>query len=80
MLKPKLPGFLMAAHGQGGHLEETDEKAEHQGSKNGSLPADPVHAARYGQAIQVGMTATNKRQDKQIQGIKSNITHPLRSA
>jgi len=60
LLKSKLPGILMAAHGQSGHLEETDEEAKHQGSEDSSLPADPIHSSGYGQTIQVRMSTTSK--------------------
>jgi len=68
----------MAAHGQSGHLEETDEEAKHQGSEDSSLPADPIHASGYGQTIQVRMSTTSKSNIKiktlNLCGYKNRLT------
>lgn len=57
-LAPNIPGLLLliGAHGQGGHLEDANEEAQHEGTKDCTLPADPVHATRYGQAIEIRMS------------------------
>jgi len=52
----------MTAHGQRGHLKKADEEAKHKGSENSSLPTDPIHSACYGQAVEVGMSTTDKCQ------------------
>lgn len=83
-LAPNIPGLLLliGAHGQGGHLEDANEEAQHEGTKDGTLPADPVHATRYGQTIEIRMStaAGNARNQFQLISIAVIGTHPLRSA
>lgn len=83
-LSPNIPGLflLIGAHGQGDYLEDANEEAQHEGTKDGTLPADPVHATRYGQTIEIGMstTAGNARDQFQLISIAVVGTHPLRSA
>lgn len=85
-LAPHIPGLLLliGAHGQGGHLEDANEEAQHERTEDGTLPADPVHATRYGQAIEIRMpTAACIRQGSFLVKIKCwsvVATHPFRSA